>query len=249
MNSYKKIKKLQDREEKSPAINELILLNGLSFPGDEELVSVILSACRDFSSASKTALEVLEAIKAFPRDELPEKLMTIPGMNEKSALMISCAVELGRRFSIHRSRRIMTPGDILPFVKQFTLEHKETFVTISLTGAQEIINIRVNAIGILDRAIIHPREIFCDPVSEHASAVICCHNHPQGNCCPSPADIDSTKVLCRSAEILGLTLLDHIIITTDNYFSFREHGLINPRKKGRRRKCVDVACNEPYMRL
>ena len=242
MRSNKKEKKMNDTSEKYPAIGELIFQKGVSFPGDEELVAVILSACMNYAEASKISHDVLDSVKAFSREEMPEKLKSVPGMDEKASLILSCAVELGRRFSIHRSRRISAPKDILPFVKQFTLEHKENFITISLTGAQEIINIRVNAVGILDRAIIHPREIFCDPVSEHASAVICCHNHPQGNCYPSPADIDSTKVLCRSAEILGLTLLDHIIITSDDYFSFREHGLISTGKKKRHRSTAGVAC-------
>ena len=247
MRCYKNKKQLQAGAEKASALGSLIFKKGLSFPGDEELVSLILTSVMSYDEASKLSPMLLDEVKSSLRDDLPDKLKAAPGMDEKAALVLSCAIELGRRFSIHRGRRISTPRDILPFVKQFTLEHKETFVTFSLTGAQEIINMRVNAIGILDRAIIHPREIFCDPVSEHASAVICCHNHPQGNCNPSPADIDSTKVLCRSAEILGLTLLDHIIFTTDSYFSFRENGLITPDRKSRRRASTSVACNDKRM--
>ena len=102
----------------------------------------------------------------------------------------------------------------------------EHFITITTNGAHEIIGSKVISIGTVSRALIHPREVFADAVSQHASGIICCHNHPCNQCYPSNADIESTKQLYKASSILGISFLDHIIITRDGYFSFLEHGML-----------------------
>ena len=68
--------------------------------------------------------------------------------------------------------------------------------------------------------------MFFDAVQARASAVILVHNHPSGVESPSQDDIKTTKRLCEAADILGISVLDHIIITKTGYFSFKEHNLL-----------------------
>ncbi|HNQ97126.1 MAG TPA: JAB domain-containing protein, partial [Treponemataceae bacterium] len=76
------------------------------------------------------------------------------------------------------------------------------------------------------RTIVHPREVFADPLSDRAAAVIVCHNHPSGQLEPSEEDRSITKRLTGAADILGITLLDHLIISPKGgYFSFVEAGI------------------------
>ena len=79
----------------------------------------------------------------------------------------------------------------------------------------------------MGRTITHPREIYADIITDRASGVIVCHNHPSGNNQPSDADVRITEKLKKASEMLEIKLLDHIIIADKSYFSFADEGLIN----------------------
>ncbi|MCK5736037.1 MAG: JAB domain-containing protein, partial [Spirochaetaceae bacterium] len=85
---------------------------------------------------------------------------------------------------------------------------------------------RVISRGILDRTLVHPREVFVDPLSDRAAAIVCGHNHPSGICDPSPEDRELTRRLKESGELLGIPLLDHVIFTHSSYYSFLEKGVL-----------------------
>jgi DNA repair protein RadC len=99
-------------------------------------------------------------------------------------------------------------------------------VSISLTGAHEIIKIRTVSIGLLTSCPIHPREIFVGPIKDHAYSVILAHNHPSGDPTPSEEDKKVTKQISLAANTLGIKLLDHIIFARRGYYSFQESGLL-----------------------
>ena len=82
------------------------------------------------------------------------------------------------------------------------------------------------SIGLVDKALVHPREVFSDAIKLRASRVIVAHNHPAELLEPSEEDLKITENLVRAGSILGIELLDHIIITTAGYYSFRENSLI-----------------------
>ena len=85
-------------------------------------------------------------------------------------------------------------------------------------------NIRVVSMGLLDRAPVHPREVFAEVLTDRASGLILAHNHPEGGLEPSPADVNVTRQIKQAGEILGIPLLDHIIFNPAGYFSFLEAG-------------------------
>jgi DNA repair protein RadC len=72
---------------------------------------------------------------------------------------------------------------------------------------------------------VHPREVFADPLIDRASAVILAHNHPDGALNPSDQDIETTQRLRQAGEIMGITVLDHIIFNRTEYFSFLENDI------------------------
>ncbi len=97
-------------------------------------------------------------------------------------------------------------------------------MTISLSGAHEVIKLRTVSIGLLTSCPVHPREVFVGPISDHAYSVILAHNHPSGDPAPSAEDRQVTKQLSEAAKTLGMRLLDHIIFARRGYYSFQEHG-------------------------
>ena len=214
------------KKENKPDIRELTLKNGLRYPSDEELLMLILGRGTKKTPVEKLSEKVLSTINSSNEENLIFNLTTIDGVGKTRALLIAASLELGRRRNCYLKAKINQPYDIIPFVKHFSMESTEHFVTATLNGARELLNIRVISVGTINKTLVHPREIFAEPVAEHASGIICCHNHPFGACVPSGADLESTKMLVKASRILGINFLDHIILTKDSYFSFLEHGLI-----------------------
>lgn len=211
---------------KQPNIRELTLLNGISYPDDEELIMLILGKGTKDNPIESLAEKVTKTINSSNEEELIPNLKKINGMGESRALIIAAALELGRRRRGILRSSINAPKDVIPFLQHYTLMPTEHFITVTVNGAKEILSTRVVSVGTINKALIHPREVFANAVSEYASGIICCHNHPCGQCYPSNADIDSTKILQKAAKILGIVFMDHIIITKEDYFSFLEHGML-----------------------
>ncbi|WP_288985028.1 DNA repair protein RadC [uncultured Treponema sp.] len=211
---------------KQPNIRELTLLNGISYPDDEELIMLILGKGTKNNPIESLAEKVTKTINSSNEEELIPNLKKINGMGESRALIIAAALELGRRRRGILRSSINAPKDVIPFLQHYTLMPTEHFITVTVNGAKEILSTRVVSVGTINKALIHPREVFANAVSEYASGIICCHNHPCGQCYPSNADIDSTKILQKAAKILGIAFMDHIIITKEDYFSFLEHGML-----------------------
>lgn len=211
---------------KQPNIRELTLLNGISYPDDEELIMLILGKGTKNNPIESLAEKVTKTINSSNDEELIPNLKKINGMGESRALIIAAALELGRRRRGILRSSINAPKDVIPFLQHYTLMPTEHFITVTVNGAKEILSTRVVSVGTINKALIHPREVFANAVSEYASGIICCHNHPCGQCYPSNADIDSTKILQKAAKILGIVFMDHIIITKEDYFSFLEHGML-----------------------
>lgn len=213
--------------KEKPDIRELTVANGLSYPSDEELLMLILSKGTQNMPVEKLARECLKVINGSTMENIVEKLKSINGVGEAKALSLAAALELGRRrFGILRAV-INNPWDVVPYLKHISIESTERFVCVSVNGAHEIMNVRTVSIGTTNRTLVHPREVLAEPVSEHAAGIICCHNHPYGPCLPSSADLETTKVLLKASAMLGISFLDHIILSKDGFFSFLSHGLMD----------------------
>ena len=101
---------------------------------------------------------------------------------------------------------------------------REMFVTVSLDTRNCILGIETASIGSLNAAIVHPREIFKAPLLMGANSIILAHNHPSGNPLPSQDDIELTDRLKNAGQLLGIEVLDHLIIVSGAFHSFKEQG-------------------------
>jgi DNA repair protein RadC len=127
---------------------------------------------------------------------------------------------------MNRTEPLATDEDILRHLSYIRNKKQEYVVCLSLSSAGHVIKRRTVTIGLLDMALVHPREIFAGPLKDHAAAVIVAHNHPSGDPYPSQKDIEATQQLVAAGILLGVHLRDHVIITTQEYYSFRQAGLI-----------------------
>ena len=103
---------------------------------------------------------------------------------------------------------------------------REHLVCLMINARSQVIGINTVSIGTLQASLVHPRCLFKPALILGAAGVAVAHNHPSGDCTPSPDDRDTTRRLVRAGEILGVPCLDHLVIAADSFFSFREHGLI-----------------------
>jgi len=122
-------------------------------------------------------------------------------------------------------REVKAMDDIIACLKPFRNMKQEYFVCLSLDSDQRLIARRIVTIGLLNTTLAHPREVFAGPLTDRAASVIVAHNHPSGRAEPSHDDIDMTQQLITAGELLGVPIEDHVIVTTKESFSFRQHSL------------------------
>ena len=114
---------------------------------------------------------------------------------------------------LYQTRTISSPKDAYEMIKE-QLEglDREQFIIACLNTKNEPTNISVVAVGTLNKAIVHPREVFKTAILSNAASIMAFHNHPSGETTPSQQDIQLTNRLYEAGELLGIKLLDHLII-------------------------------------
>ncbi len=162
-----------------------------------------------------------------------EELKEIKGLGLAKACQLKACFEILRRLrreenlNKKKSKIINSPKDIFPLLKEKIINfHKEYFMVVSLDNRNKIISIDTVSIGTLNSNLIHPRETFEVAIKSHAAAIIICHNHPSGELKPSEDDLIITQNLVKAGKLLGIEVSDHLIITKDGYFSFKEKKLV-----------------------
>ena len=135
-------------------------------------------------------------------------------------------VKVGCVCEDHSMDKVTNPVHVLPYLNEIKNAEQEHFVAITLDGAGAVITTRVITIGLLNHSLVHPRETFRGAILDNAASIIIAHNHPSGSLEPSPNDIAITMQLKDAGEIIGIKIIDHIIITKNNYLSMREKGFM-----------------------
>jgi DNA repair protein RadC len=125
-----------------------------------------------------------------------------------------------------KSRPLLTTEDALPYLKFIRTKKQEYILCLSLDSGNRLIARRVVTIGTLTSSLVHPREVFAGPLKDRAASVIVAHNHPSGDPSPSRKDIEATQQLIAGGILLGIPMRDHIIVSKENYYSFRQNHLI-----------------------
>ena len=193
---------------------------------DDELVAAIIGMGTAGVDVRSMARNVVTLLRREPRVLTLEQLMSIPGMGLAKSGQILAAFELARRYLLSESTKVECAEDVLPLVADIRDKSQEHFVTITLNGANEMIQKRIVTVGLLDRSLVHPRDVFADVITDRAAAVIFAHNHPSGDLQPSDDDLKTQLRLMEAGTILGIRVLDHVIVSRKGYLSFQESGLL-----------------------
>ena len=128
---------------------------------------------------------------------------------------------------LYQTRTISSPKDAYEMIREQLKDlDREQFIIACLNTKNEPTNISVVAVGTLNKAIVHPREVFKTAILSNAASIMAFHNHPSGNTEPSQQDIKLTNRLYEAGELLGIKLLDHLIIGDGTFTSLKEKGYL-----------------------
>ncbi|MDR2193105.1 MAG: DNA repair protein RadC [Treponema sp.] len=196
---------------------------------DKELLAILLNVGTKRKNVNALATKLLEWLDREKDMPKVEELVKVIGLGESKACAVIAILEFGRRRWGAVGIRVRYPQDVFNVIRHYADRRQERFICMSLNGAHEILAVRIVTIGLVNKTIVHPREVFADPLTDRSIAVICAHNHPSGQLTPSPEDDEITERLQCSAEILGINFLDHIIFSDTAFLSYQQTGRLKAR--------------------
>lgn len=196
-----------------------------------ELLSILLRTGIKGQSVIDTAQALLRKAKnvsGLAAMSL-EEIMEISGIGKAKALVLLASFELARRMAYDdiKGEQIKTPESLVRWLKsEIGTQLQEMFLVIYLNQQLRIISHRILFQGTINEAAVYPREIFKEALLLNSTSLMFAHNHPGGDIVPSPADIALTDKLIRVADLMGVKVLDHIIVSGTDYFSFARQGIL-----------------------
>ena len=209
--------KMSDRR-KDLRPREKLQARGVEALSDYELLMAIIGSGVAGADVTKVARDVQKLLKEKASELTLDDLLAIKGLGLAKATPIMAGYELWRRqFEVSERPVIDSPEKAVEQLADIRDKKQEYFVCLTLDGANRLIAKRIVTIGTLTASLVHPREVFVDAITDRAASIIVAHNHPSGNSEPSQADRDVTDRLREAGELLGVTLLDHVIVTKDGF--------------------------------
>jgi DNA repair protein RadC len=207
---------------------------GAGVLSDAELLAVIIRTGTKQQRVIDLAVNILNYSTAYPGLKglnyfTMKELMKIKGIGRVKAIELLCLTELTRRMAKENMRdsiRLTTPQNVADYYMQ-DMRHltREQVLLIMLDSKNKLIKDMVISEGTVNTSIMPTREVFVQAVKQEAVNIILLHNHPSGDPTPSAEDIRVTKRLAEAGNLIGISLMDHIIIGDNRYISLKEQGL------------------------
>ena len=150
-------------------------------------------------------------------------LLEIQGIGKAKALQIVSALALVKRFYDEKKQKeniVLSAEDVISLNSDLKSKKKEYLVCLYLDARNALLKKEIISIGILDKSIIHPREIFGPAVELRTAGIILVHNHPSGDSEPGKQDIEVFNRIIEAGKIMGINIIDFIIIAGDRSYSF-----------------------------
>lgn len=198
-----------------------------------ELLAILLRN----GTRRRSALDLARDLLLLGQDNLQElgkltvhELMKIRGIGEAKAIGIVAALELGRRrhAELPLGKAVIRHSrDTAEFLRTRLKDNSvEKFAVLFLNRANKVNHFQIVSEGGITGTVADPRHILKTALHHQAVSLILCHNHPSGSLRPSRADEELTKKITEAARLLDMTVLDHLIVSEEGYFSFADEGLL-----------------------
>jgi DNA repair protein RadC len=213
-------------------LRDRFLQGGLEGFLDYEIVELLLTLggfIKDCKQQAKQAIKKFGGLRNT-LDAPPEELQQIKGIGPSSIFGLKLFQAISERYAkekIPKKIPLTSPKAVADYLRQkLGREKKENFIILSLDSRNNLIKDNIVSIGTLNANLVHPREVFKEAIDNRAASIIISHNHPSADPEPSEDDLEITKRLIEAGKIMGIDVLDHVVITRNKVFSFKEKGLI-----------------------
>lgn len=208
---------------------ERFLKYGRENISNNELIEIILKSGTRKISIKEISHNILSSVNNINELKTAEisTLEKIEGMSKIKAIELIAAIELGRRVyednKYQNLVKLTSPATIIDyFHTEYKDKKQEIFTVLYLDNQKNYLDKKELFKGTVNYSLVHPREIFKEAYLLSASYIVCIHNHPSGDATPSKNDIELTRKIKELGILHGITLMDHIVIGDNNYYSFYE---------------------------
>lgn len=210
---------------------EKLLKKGAEYLTDSELLAIILRTGNKSESVTELSNRILKSIGGVKnlKNMTINTLTKIEGIKLGKASSILASFELAKRaLKNDEPIKFKNTIDMYNYIKNdFLYELQEKFIILLFDKQFKLIKKCEVFKGTIDAVNVYPREIFKEALKENASFIVLAHNHPGGEVMPSIQDDETTKILVKNGQLIGIKVVDHLIVTPNSYFSYYENAQKN----------------------
>lgn len=210
---------------------EKLLKKGAEYLTDSELLAIILRTGNKSESVNELSNRILKRIGGVKnlKNMTINTLTQIEGIKLGKASSILASFELAKRaLKNDEPIKFKNTIDMYNYIKNdFLYELQEKFIILLFDKQFKLIKKCEVFKGTIDAVNVYPREIFKEALKENASFIVLAHNHPGGEVMPSIQDDETTKILVKNGQLIGIKVIDHLIVTQNSYFSYYENAQKN----------------------
>jgi len=201
---------------------EKLLKYGADSLSKTDLLAILLGSGIKGKNVQKLSNQIIKKFGQNFLDITIDELKTISGIGEAKALQVISAISLVKRFYDENKNEIVINNsqDILSLSYELRDKKKEYLVCFYLNARNELIKKETISVGIVDKSLFHPREIFHPAIELNASNIILIHNHPTGDATPSKNDEVIVKKIVEAGNLIGIKVIDFLIISKNDSYSF-----------------------------
>ncbi len=211
---------------------EKLFDRGIAALTDAELLAIVFGRGVSGTDAVNLARTVLTATGGISRLAALERhrFTKFPGLGDAKFCALQAGIEIGRRILRHQMELgcpiVDAAGAKRFLIAELGFKTREAFCALFLDTRHRVITFETLALGTIDSATVHPREVLRRVIEINAAAVIFAHNHPSGVSEPSTADASLTRTLCQALKLIDVRVLDHLVVANNEIASFADLGLL-----------------------
>ncbi len=221
-----------DKRDHRKRLRLKFLTSGIGALHDYEVLELFLTYAiprKDVKPPAKELIRKFGTIREVVDADIAD-LVKIKGVGKDSAILIKLVKEIAALYLKQKAKekkQVTCTSELLDYCRTVMGgKRDEEFCVIYLDAQNQIIEFETIQRGVVNQAVVYPRQVLESALKKKASAIILAHNHPSGHVRPSDADIRLTKTIQETAKVLDILVHDHIIVGENRFFSFREEGLM-----------------------
>lgn len=204
---------------------ERFLKKGPEALSKSDLLAILLGSGIKGTNVQELSQQIIRKFGKNFLNITVDDLQGIPGIGQAKALQIASAISLVKRFYTDDQAseiKISNSKDVLSLNYDLRDMKKEHLVCLYLNARNVLLKKEVISVGLLDKTLLHPREIFYPATELNSASIILVHNHPSGDSTPSDKDVQIVEKIAQAGEIMGIPVIDFVIISAKGDFSFYE---------------------------